>query len=118
VARTITPKLSPTGNTGGGGDFFVPADAPSGAPPAQPQKVEEDDDDDDDDDDDGPQTLLQILNENLTLAFLARSRSQSADRECDRLIVGYLSLLSQWLWEDPSAVREFLNAGGLGSVCR
>jgi hypothetical protein len=31
--------------------------------------------------------------------------------------VAYLCLLSQWLWEDPGAVREFLNAGGLSVVC-
>ncbi|KAI0278406.1 p115 like vesicle tethering protein [Russula aff. rugulosa BPL654] len=30
----------------------------------------------------------------------------------------YLSLLSQWLWEDPRTVREFLEAGGLGVLVK
>lgn len=73
----------------------------------------------DEDEDEPPQALLQILSENLSLSFLSRSRADTSDRELrewDRLVVGYLCLLSQWLWEDPGAVREFLNAGGLGVV--
>lgn len=75
----------------------------------------------DDDDDDPPQALLQILSENLSLSSLSRSRADTSEREArewDRLVVAYLCLLSQWLWEDPGAVREFLNAGGLSVVCR
>lgn len=71
------------------------------------------------DDDEPPQSLIQHLSENLSLSFLSRSRSDNSDREArewDRLVVGYLCLLSQWLWEDPKAVREFLEAGGLGVV--
>ncbi|CAA7260522.1 unnamed protein product [Cyclocybe aegerita] len=86
--------------------FFVPAD---GGPP-EPAAVEPEDDDE-------PQTLLQILTENLSLALLSRSRANNSDREkreWDRYVVGYLSLLSQWLWEDPKSVRGFLDAGGLG----
>ncbi len=89
--------------------FFVPAD---GAPPAPP--LEKDNDDDDD-----SQTLLQNVTENLSLGLLSRSRANTSDRdarEWDRYVVGYLCLLSQWLWEDPKSVREFLNAGGLGVV--
>ena len=70
---------------------------------------------------DEPQTLLQILSEHLSLAFLARGRADTSDREArewDRLLVGYLTLLSQWLWEDPQAVRQFLEAGALGIVSR
>ena len=73
----------------------------------------------DDDDDEQPQTLLQLLSENLSLSFLSRSRADTSDRESrewDRLVVGYLCLLSQWLWDDPKAVREFLEAGALGVV--
>ena len=74
---------------------------------------------DEDADDDAPQSLLQILSEHLSLAFLARARADIPDREArewDRLCVGYLCLLIQWLWEDPPAVREFLEAGALGVV--
>lgn len=88
----------------------MPADGP---PPsvAAPAPEEEDDD--------LPESLIQQLSENLSLAFLSRSRSDNSDREArewDRLVVGYLCLLAQWLWEDPKAVREFLEAGGLGVV--
>jgi hypothetical protein len=75
----------------------------------------------DDDDDDPPQALLQILSENLSLSSLSRSRADTSERESrewDRLVVAYLTLLAQWLWEDPAAVREFLNTGGLSVVCR
>ena len=94
------------------GQFFVPADGappPEVAPPTEPE------------DDDPPQSLLQVLSENLSLSFLSRGRADTSDRESrewDRLVVGYLCLLSQWLWEDPKAVREFLDAGGLGVVRR
>ncbi|KAJ7350860.1 p115 like vesicle tethering protein [Mycena albidolilacea] len=106
LARNITPpSLQPLAETGG--TFFVPAD---GAPPEAPPTPE------DDEDDDPPQALLQILSENLSLSSLSRSRADTSERESrewDRLVVAYLCLLSQWLWEDPGAVREFLNAGGL-----
>lgn len=89
--------------------FFVPAD---GAPPAPPVETDNEDEDD-------SQTLLQNITENLSLGLLSRSRANTSDRdarEWDRYVVGYLCLLSQWLWEDPKSVREFLNAGGLGVV--
>jgi hypothetical protein len=35
-------------------------------------------------------------------------------QKADHVICTYLSLLAQWLWEDPRAVRKFLEAGGLG----
>ncbi|KAJ6631339.1 p115 like vesicle tethering protein [Mycena sp. CBHHK59/15] len=107
LARSITPpSLQPIADSGTG-NFFVPAD---GAPPEEPTTPEVDDDDD------PPQALLQILSENLSLSSLSRSRADTSERESrewDRLVVAYLCLLSQWLWEDPAAVREFLNAGGL-----
>lgn len=92
------------------GTFFVPAD---GAP-LQPAPVDAPEDDE-------AQTLLQILSENLSLSLLSRSRANTSDkeaREWDRYVVAYLCLLSQWLWEDPKSVRDFLEAGGLGVVCR
>ncbi|EIW54324.1 uncharacterized protein TRAVEDRAFT_173529 [Trametes versicolor FP-101664 SS1] len=104
LARSIVPQSG--ASTQSNSSFFVPADG--GQPPAPPE---------DDDDGDAPQTLLQILSEHLSLAFLARGRADLPDREArewDRLCVGYLCLLIQWLWEDPPAVREFLEAGALG----
>lgn len=110
LARSITPPPLQSSASETAGHFFVPAD---GAPPAESSAPEPDDDDE------PPQTLLQILTENLSLSFLSRSRANTSERESrewDRLIVGYLCLLSQWLWEDPIAVRQFLDAGGLGVV--
>ena len=97
------PLQPPAGNT-----FFVPAD---GAPPPIQQALELDDDE--------PQSLMQILSENLSLSLLSRARVNNSDREArewDRYVVGYLCLLIQWLWEDPKSVRAFLDAGGLGVV--
>ncbi|KAI6114688.1 p115 like vesicle tethering protein [Pisolithus croceorrhizus] len=93
------------------GQFFVPADGmPNPANVTEPENEDED----------APQSLLQLLTENLSLCFLTRSRVDSVNerevREWDRLIVGYLCLLVQWLWEDAKSVREFLDAGGLGIV--
>jgi hypothetical protein len=108
LARSITPL--PLHPVDGGGNFFVPAD---GTPP-QPRTPEAADDYDE-----PPQTLLQTLCENLSLSLLSRSRADTSERESrewDRLLVAYLCLLSQWLWEDPASVREFLDAGGLGVV--
>ncbi|KAH8110425.1 hypothetical protein DFH11DRAFT_1621277 [Phellopilus nigrolimitatus] len=75
----------------------------------------------DGDDDDPPQTLLAVIAEHLSLAFLSRAHAVTAEteretREWDRLIVVYLALLAQWLWEDPKAVREFLENGGVGMI--
>ncbi|KAE9388179.1 hypothetical protein BT96DRAFT_1004432 [Gymnopus androsaceus JB14] len=107
LARSIKPQ-PPTqipSSAAGGGSFFVPADGP--APEPTPAAHEEDND--------PPQTLLQILAEHLSLAFLSRSKTDTSDlesREWDRMIVGYLTLLCQWLWEDPAAVRDFLTQAG------
>ena len=94
---------APSSNT-----FFVPADGT----PLQSTPVDEPEDDE-------AQTLLQVLSENLSLSLLSRSRANTSDkeaREWDRYVVGYLCLLSQWLWEDPKSIRDFLEAGGLGVV--
>ncbi|KAI0048589.1 hypothetical protein FA95DRAFT_1654923 [Auriscalpium vulgare] len=113
VPPALTPMSAPSSATSGpgGGAFFVPAD---GAPPPQPEVAEAKDAEEEEED---PQTLLQLITEHLALAFLSRSRAGLVDREqreCDRVICMYLALLSQWLWEDPQAVRVFLEAGGLG----
>ncbi|KAF9047483.1 p115 like vesicle tethering protein [Panaeolus papilionaceus] len=105
IARLVIPgPIQPSAAS----SFFVPADG--GAPPVEER-------DDDDGDDDAPQTVLQVLTENLSLSLLSRSRANTSDleaREWDRYVVGYLCLLSQWLWDDPKSVKDFLNAGGLG----
>lgn len=107
VACQIVPaSVSATENES---TFFVPAD---GAPPASPSAKELEDEGE-------RQTLLQVLTENLSLALLSRSRANTSvrdAREWDRYVVGYLCLLSQWLWEDPKSVGCFLDAGGLGVV--
>lgn len=115
LVRSITPSSSDP-NTASAGAFFVPADGPpsSGSTNHQPQAQSVDDED-------PPQSLLSMLTEHLSLSFLSRSRAASAEtereaREWDRLIVAYLTLLSQWLWEDSKAVREFLESGGMSVV--
>lgn len=119
LAQAVVPTLAvqPPSTPSVGGAFFVPADnANSPNAPSQGGPSNEDPDNDD-----RPQTLLQTLSEHLSLSFLSRSRAIDRgdgreEREWDHLIVGYLSLLTQWLWENPSAVREFLEAGGLSVV--
>jgi hypothetical protein len=110
LARAIVPPTDAALASANAGGFFVPADTSGGAAAPAPQPA---------DDEDEPQTLLQILSEHLSLAFLARRRADTSEaeaREWDRLVVAYLSLLAQWLWEDPTSVREFLEAGALGMV--
>ncbi|KAI6101425.1 p115 like vesicle tethering protein [Pisolithus croceorrhizus] len=109
LARSIKPSFSGLSAEQSQGQFFVPADGmPNPANVTEPENEDED----------APQSLLQLLSENLSLCFLTRSRVDSVNerevREWDRLIVGYLCLLVQWLWEDAKSVREFLDAGGLG----
>lgn len=109
LARAIIPQSSTPQDSGA---FFVPAD---GGPPPTAHVADEVPDEDE------PQTLIQILSEHLSLALLSRRRADTSEREArewDRLIVGYLSLLIQWLWEDPPSVRAFLEAGALGMVSR
>ncbi|KAF8515323.1 p115 like vesicle tethering protein [Hysterangium stoloniferum] len=114
LAQTVVPNLAaqvpPTPGVGGG--FFVPADD------VGIKELAGQSEDTDANTDDRPQTLLQTLTEHLSLSFLSRTRAVETgdgleEREWDRLIVGYLSLLSQWLWGNPSAVREFVESGGL-----
>jgi intracellular protein transport protein USO1 len=108
--KIIPPPLAPLpASSTADGAFFVPAD---GTPPPAPEHTSAKEEAEDD-----PQSLLAVVTEHLSLAFLQRSRAGLAPREmreADRIICAYLSLLTQWLWEDPHAVREFLEAGGLG----
>lgn len=107
AARSIKPSSNIPAQTPSQGQFFVPAD---GTPSAATSPEE--------DEEDAPQSLLHLFSENLSLCFLSRSRTEDEreEREWNRLIVGYICLLVQWLWDDPKAVREFLEAGGLGTV--
>ncbi|KAN0137791.1 Uso1 / p115 like vesicle tethering protein, head region domain containing protein [Lactarius tabidus] len=108
--QIIPPPLTLPAPSTESGAFFVPADGGPPPPAAAGPPPKEDPEDD-------PQSLLSLLTEHLSLAFLQRSRAGLAPRETretDRVICAYLSLLAQWLWEDPRAVREFLEAGGLG----
>lgn len=115
LALSIMPHFQPPSTAAPDSTFFVPADgAPHPPPSSIPDPASEPDDD-------PPQSLLQMLTENLNLSLLSHARSKTSDRESrewDRLIVGYLALLVQWLWEEPGSVREFLNAGGLTVVRR
>lgn len=109
LAQHIIPSYVTQQNPSTQGNYFVPADG--GGPPNQNQQLEPESDD-------RQQTLLQTLTEHMTLSFLSRSRAveqgdSREEREWDRIIVGYLVLLSQWLYENPVGVREFLDEGGL-----
>lgn len=112
LARLIKPS---TESAAGAQQLFVPADGPpTSASQSKAPAAEEED---------PPQSLLAVLAEHLSLAFLSRVHAATAEteretREWDRLIVMYLALLVQWLWEDPKAVREFLENGGVGMVNR
>ncbi|KAI0343622.1 hypothetical protein BDW22DRAFT_1356090 [Trametopsis cervina] len=109
LARSIMPSPQSI-NPADGGSFFVPAD---GAPPASQVPEPEPEDEEE------PQSLLQIISEHLSLSLLSRRRTDTSEREArewDRLIVGYLCLLAQWLWEDPPTVRAFLEAGALSML--
>ncbi|GJE97549.1 p115 like vesicle tethering protein [Phanerochaete sordida] len=106
-AKALARSIVPAPPSADSGNFFVPADG--NAPPAPEPEPEEEE----------QQTLLQLLSEHLSLALLSRRRADTSEREArewDRLIVGYLCLLIQWLWEDPLSVRDFLEAGALGML--
>ena len=81
--------------------------------------------DDDDDDDDAPSSLIQVIVGNLTLgereladavrkeraSAMGATVSSSSYSAADwtRIMVGYLVLLSVWLYESPLSVRDFLS---------
>ncbi|BGP36921.1 Vesicle-mediated ER to Golgi transport protein [Rhodotorula kratochvilovae] len=68
-------------------------------------------------DPDDRQSLVSILVGNLMMA--QREQAQSANAglgqerglEWSRVMVGYLTALSVWLWESPVTVKEFLSEG-------
>ncbi|KAA1476980.1 hypothetical protein DENSPDRAFT_874965 [Dentipellis sp. KUC8613] len=111
--RILPPPLAPASADPAQAGFFVPADgaAPGGQGEGKGGGEGEEEEEEE------AQTLLQLLTEHLSLAFLSRGRaglSGNEMREWDRVILAYLALLAQWLWEDPRAVREFVEAGGVG----
>ncbi|KAJ7072925.1 p115 like vesicle tethering protein [Mycena amicta] len=115
LARSIKPPALVSGtdhHPSNNSNFFVPADGNPPPEPAEPSAPPEDEEDEE------PQALLPLLSEHLSLAALARARADTdADpreaREWDRFITAHLCLLAQWLWDEPAAVRDFLDAGGL-----
>ncbi|GAA6001670.1 hypothetical protein JCM10207_002257 [Rhodosporidiobolus poonsookiae] len=68
-------------------------------------------------DEDDRTSLVAILVGNLMMA--QREQAQSANAglgperglEWSRVMVGYLTVLSVWLWESPATVKEFLSEG-------
>lgn len=73
-----------------------------------------------DDDEDPPQALLSTVSECLAMALRSRSISRERGdpdlREWDRVLVGYLILLSAWVWDSPIAVKDLLEEGGVMTV--
>lgn len=71
-----------------------------------------------DDDEDDKVSLIQLVVGNFMLASRAQAEATSAavkngtpgdEEEWTRIMVGYLVLLSTWLWDSPKSVAEFLN---------
>lgn len=68
-------------------------------------------------DEDDRVSLVAILVGNLMMA--QREQAQSANAglgperglEWSRVMIGYLMVLSVWLWESPATVKEFLSEG-------
>ncbi|KAG1858516.1 p115 like vesicle tethering protein [Suillus subluteus] len=95
AARSIKPSSNIPGETLGQGPLFVPADStPAPTPPEE-------------DEEDASQSLLHLFAENLSLCFLSQGL---------RTTMRNATVCLQWLWDDPKAVREFLEAGGLGTL--
>ncbi|KAG1865027.1 p115 like vesicle tethering protein [Suillus subalutaceus] len=93
--RSIKPSSNIPGETLGQGPLFVPADStPAPTPPGE-------------DEEDASQSLLHLFAENLSLCFLSQGL---------RTTMRNTTACLQWLWDDPKAVREFLEAGGLGTL--
>ncbi|GAA5899956.1 hypothetical protein JCM6882_007011 [Rhodosporidiobolus microsporus] len=68
-------------------------------------------------DPDDRSTLVAILVGNLMMAQREQAQSQNAGLgperalEWSRVMVGYLTVLSVWMWESPATVKEFLSEG-------
>ncbi|KAG8862622.1 hypothetical protein FRB96_001181 [Tulasnella sp. 330] len=73
-----------------------------------------------DEEEDPPQGLLSTVSECLAMALrsrsIARERGDQDLREWDRVLVGYLILLSAWVWDSPIAVKDLLEEGGVMTV--
>lgn len=69
-------------------------------------------------------TLIAIVVRNLMLAQREQAQSANAGAgperglEWSRVMVGYLIVLSIWLWESPASVKEFLSEGSNLQVVR
>ncbi|GAA5832882.1 hypothetical protein JCM11251_000516 [Rhodosporidiobolus azoricus] len=68
-------------------------------------------------DPDDRSTLVSIMVGNLMMAQREQAHSQNAGLgperalEWSRVMVGYLTVLSVWMWESPATVKEFLSEG-------
>ncbi|KAL8283699.1 hypothetical protein RQP46_005494 [Phenoliferia psychrophenolica] len=68
-------------------------------------------------DEDERATLVSILVGNLMMAQREQAQSANAGAgperglEWSRVMIGYLIVLSIWLWESPATVKEFLSEG-------
>ncbi|KAK4699134.1 intracellular protein transport protein USO1, partial [Phenoliferia sp. Uapishka_3] len=70
-----------------------------------------------DGDEDERATLVSIIVGNLMMAQREQAQSANAGAgperglEWSRVMIGYLIVLSVWLWESPATVKEFLSEG-------
>ncbi|GAA5978532.1 hypothetical protein JCM11641_007976 [Rhodosporidiobolus odoratus] len=68
-------------------------------------------------DEDDRASLVAVLVGNLMMAQREQAQSQNAGLrperalEWSRVMIGYLTVLSVWLWESPATVKEFLSEG-------
>ncbi|GAA5849938.1 hypothetical protein JCM8547_000958 [Rhodosporidiobolus lusitaniae] len=68
-------------------------------------------------DEDDRSTLVSILVGNMMMAQREQAQSQNQGfgperaLEWSRVMIGYLTVLSVWLWESPKTVKEFLSEG-------
>lgn len=75
-------------------------------------------------DEDERTSLVSILVGNLMMAQREQAQSQNAGLgperalEWSRVMCGYLTVLSVWLWESPKTVKEFLSEGSNLQVVR
>lgn len=75
-------------------------------------------------DEDERATLVSIIVGNLMMAQREQAQSANAGAgperglEWSRVMIGYLIVLSIWLWESPATVKDFLSEGSNLQVVR
>ncbi|KAG9002818.1 hypothetical protein FRB94_003621 [Tulasnella sp. JGI-2019a] len=119
LARSIIPAVvgsqDPPAVPATSATFFSPMDHPP--PPSTQTPVAATVDGDEED---PPQGLLSTVSECLAMALrsrsIAREKGDRDLREWDRVLVGYLILLSAWVWDSSIAVKDLLEEGGVMTV--